>query len=130
MAVTADACLIAQRLRQRLPECDADILDGVMTVDMQIAPCLDRQIDRAMARDLLQHVVEKANASGELAGSATIEVDRYADLCFLGVALDLGTARIDGHGIHCPSDARNAFMKVSFSATVPTVTRRQPASSG
>jgi len=47
-------------------------------------------------------------------------------------ALDLGAARITGHRAHCPlpSDARNAFKKVSFSATVPTVTRRQPASRG
>ena len=36
-AVAPDAALVPQRLRQRPPEGDADVLDGVVVVDVQVA---------------------------------------------------------------------------------------------
>ena len=42
MAVAADAGPIAQGLAHGLPQADADVLDRVMLIDVQIALGLDR----------------------------------------------------------------------------------------
>ena len=57
VAVTAYAILGAERLDEGLAERDADVLDGVMRVDVQIAPGFDFEVERAMARDLIEHVI-------------------------------------------------------------------------
>ena len=59
MAVAADASLVADRCCHRLAESDADVLDRVMGVDVQVALGLDRQVDRAVAGDLVEHVIEE-----------------------------------------------------------------------
>ena len=55
-----------------LAESDADVLDGVVPVDVQVAFGIDRQVDQAVARDLVQHVVEKADAGRELRDAGAI----------------------------------------------------------
>ena len=67
MAVAAHALLVADRLGQRLAERDADILDGVVRVDVQVALRLDLEVDHAVTGDLVEHVIEEADAGGELA---------------------------------------------------------------
>jgi hypothetical protein len=73
-------------LAKRLADADADILDGVVPVDVQIAFCLDAQVEHAVACDLVQHVVEEADAGGEFGNAATVEIEDNADLRFQGVA--------------------------------------------
>ena len=50
---------------------------------------VDFQIEHAVARDLVEHVVEKRHAGGELGLAAAVEIERYADLRFVGIAGDL-----------------------------------------
>ena len=59
VAVAADALLVADGLGEGLAEGDADVLDGVVIVDMQVALALDVQVDQAVAGDLVHHVVEE-----------------------------------------------------------------------
>lgn len=54
--------LVVDRLGQRLPDRDPDILDGVVRIDMQITLRFDLEIDQAMTCDLIQHVIEKRDA--------------------------------------------------------------------
>ena len=61
VAVAADALLVASRLGKGLAEGDADVLDRVVRVDVQIALGADVEVDQAMARDLVEHVLEKRN---------------------------------------------------------------------
>ena len=75
VAVADQAALVADRLADRLAEGDADVLDGVVAVDVQVALGLDLEIDQAVAGDLLEHVVEEADAGGELGGAGAVEVD-------------------------------------------------------
>ncbi len=49
-------------LAKRLADRDARILDRVMVVDMQIAIGLDVHVDQRMAGQLVEHMVEKADA--------------------------------------------------------------------
>ena len=105
MAVTAQALLVAQRLGERLADGDADILDGVMRVDVQIALRLDVQVDHAVARDLVQHVVEETDAGGEFGDAGAVEIEGDADFCFQGIARYFGLPhggddQAKGRGLH------------------------------
>ncbi len=96
MPVAADALLVPHRASQRLAQRDADVLDRVVRVDVQVALGLDLQIDEPVARDLVEHVVEKGHARVEGALAGAVEVDPDADLCLGGIADDFGAAI--GHG--------------------------------
>ena len=61
-AVAVDAALVAERLFERLAEDDADVFDGVVRVDLQIALGVDVQIDQAVAREQVEHVIEEPDA--------------------------------------------------------------------
>jgi hypothetical protein len=64
-----------------------------------------RQVDHAVTRDLVQHVVEEADAGGELGRARAVEVEDDADLRFQGVACDVGLPhgsldQAKGRGLH------------------------------
>ena len=92
----ANAFLVADGTRDRLPKGDADILDRVVAIDVQIALGFDREIERAMAGDLIEHVIEKTDASGQMAGATAVEVHDHADLRLGGVAYDFCDALAHG----------------------------------
>ena len=88
--------LVAQRLLQRLAEADADVFDRVVLIDVQIALGLHGQIDRRVLGQQRQHVVEEADAGGDLALARAVEIQLEADLGLGGLAIDGGGA---GHGM-------------------------------
>ena len=57
-----DPLTIPQRLREQLPQRDADILDRVVLVHIQIPGGFQLQIEPAVLGEQLQHVIEKADA--------------------------------------------------------------------
>jgi len=60
--VAADAGAVAQCLGQALAQHDARILGRVMIVDVQVALGPQRDVDQAVSAQLLEHVVEEADA--------------------------------------------------------------------
>ncbi len=66
VAVAGQALLVADRLGKGLAQGDAHVLDGVVAVDVQVALGLDLEVDSAVAGDLVEHVVEEADAGVEL----------------------------------------------------------------
>ena len=48
-------------------ERDAGVFDGVVLIDVEIAFGFDVQIESAVARDEIEHVVEEADAGGDCA---------------------------------------------------------------
>ena len=72
--------------RERLAERDADVLDGVVVVDMPIALGADGHVDEGMARELIEHVVEKADAGRNVRLARTVEIDRDLDRGLVGLA--------------------------------------------
>ena len=59
-----------------------------MLIDIQIARGLQLQIEAAVLGEQLQHVIEEANAGGDVVAALAVEVQRAANLRLLGVALD------------------------------------------
>ena len=61
-AVAADPGAVAERLVERLPEHDADVLDRVVGAGLEVAVGLDLQAEPAVAGEQVEHVVEEADA--------------------------------------------------------------------
>ena len=95
VAVAADAGFVAEGLLERLADGDADVFDGVVLIDVQIALGLHVQIDGCMLGQKREHVIEKTDAGGDVADARAIEIELDADLRFSGFAIDGGGA---GHG--------------------------------
>ena len=55
----AHAGLVAERGAEHLAQGDADVLDGVVGVDLEVAVGPDGQVEAAVAAELAQHVVEE-----------------------------------------------------------------------
>ena len=77
-----DAALVAERLRHGFAERDAEVLDGVMLIDVEIALGLDPQVEAAVAREELQHVIEEPDAGRDVVPAPPVEDERQADLAF------------------------------------------------
>ena len=73
VAGAIDAALVADRRRDRLAERDADVLDGVVLIDVEIAGGLHLQVEPAVARDQVEHVIEKADAGVILEAALAVE---------------------------------------------------------
>jgi hypothetical protein len=129
VSITPHADLAAQRLLHRLPQGDADVLDGVVRIDVQVALRLDVEVEHAVAPHLVEHVIEERDAGGEPGAPGAVQIDAHGDLRLRGVPGDLRGA--GGDVERCVHDkvfrTRNT---ASFSAGVPTVMRRHRASSG
>ena len=82
VAEPPDAALVAERAVQGLAEHDADILGGMVAVDMQIAFRPHGQVEQPVPRQCGQHVVEEADAGVDVAASRSIEVEVEGDIGF------------------------------------------------
>ena len=90
--IAGDAGHGAERLLHRLPERDADILGGVVVVDMKVADRLHRQVDAGMPGQQVEHMVEKADPGRDVGYAGPVEVHRHLDVGLFGLALDGGAA--------------------------------------
>src|SRR5579864_2137453 len=90
---TPDTRTIPQRLAKRAPHHDPDILDRMMLIDMKVAARLDHEIEEAMAREALQHMVEKWYAGMNFAAPRTVQRERHRDRRLARLALDSRVTR-------------------------------------
>ena len=95
MAVAAQPFFVAQRFAQRLTEGNADILDRMMRIDMQITFGLNLKINQPMASHLLKHVIKKRNPRREPALTGPIKVQANPDLGFKGVSANISVPHGD-----------------------------------
>src|SRR5688572_12333245 len=77
VAGAVDAAARAKRFRDRLAQRDAEILHGVVLIDVEIAGGANLEIERAVACHELQHVVEEADAGADVI--AALAFDPEAD---------------------------------------------------
>jgi hypothetical protein len=68
---------------KRLSHDNADVFDGVMFVDVEIAFRLNSQVEKAMFGQQLEHVVEKPDARVDLPLPAPVERPFDANVGFL-----------------------------------------------
>ncbi len=95
VGVAGQSPLVAERLRQRLTECDSDVLDRMVIIDMAVALGPNFDVDKGMTRQLIEHVIEETNAGCNIGKARPIEVEADLDACFLGLAYDCALAHSD-----------------------------------
>ena len=106
----------------------------MVRVDVQIALGLHGQVKHAVTRDLVEHVIEERHAGRELGATRAVQIHRDGDRRLFRGPLDAGAPAGGGGSaglgvVHRQSSMQAASNK-SFSSGVPTVIRRQFASSG
>ena len=106
-AVAVDAALVAECLLDRLAEDDADVFDGVVRIDLQIALGVDVEVDQAVPREQVEHVIEEPDAGLDAARAGAVEIERQLGSwslwsggrfrrCDWGVDLDIAGCELCG----------------------------------
>ena len=80
VAEAADARTIAQCLRERGPEDERDVLDGVVLVDLEVAVGLDREIEQPVVRERAQEVVVEPDPGVDGGVAGAVEPERHRDV--------------------------------------------------
>ena len=83
-------CVALLQLRDK-PDDDADILNRVMRIDLQIALRFNREIDQAVPRQQIEHVIEKPHAGLDRRCALAVQIECDADFGFLGLSGDVGS---------------------------------------
>src|SRR5688572_14679758 len=142
VAVAPNARLVAQGLLHRLAQADADILDGVMRIDVQVAGRPDGQVDEAVPGQQGKHVIEEADAGLYLRRAGPIEVQLQVDGSLAGFSVNAGGSAHVPPSFFLPSPPAlrgrgektayapgspiivfNSVSRRSISSSVPTVMR-------
>src|SRR5262249_59410013 len=122
---TQNSSLFAQRLRERLSQGDADVLDRVVLVYLEISICCEVQIEASVMGEQFEHVIKESNPGRNRVtpSSLDLESDTYTGLFSFAV---------NGCGSHratcCskPSSAkaaRRALIRRRLCSRDPTVMR-------
>src|SRR5205085_3939768 len=121
---------VAERLLHRLPERDADVLGGVVMVDMQVALGVHRDVDARVARQQVEHVIEEADAGRNRRAAGAVEVDLDRDVGLLGLALYRRGAHVEPleiarllTGVWRPGYPLNIPARAAATASSPARTR-------
>jgi hypothetical protein len=82
-----DSFFVSKRGSHCLTERNADILYGVVLIHVEITLRFNLQIETAVSRNQIQHVIEKPDAGVNIGFSSAIETQPHTYLRFFGVAL-------------------------------------------
>ena len=89
---TVDPALIAQRQPQRLAQRQPGIFHGVVIVNIEVAANVNFKTEAAVGGDLIEHMIEEADAGVDFAAAFAIQPDFDIHLGLFGVALNVGIA--------------------------------------
>ena len=87
-AVPHQPGLVAQRFFYGRAQRNADVLNCVVAVYVQVAAAGDAYIKQAVAGKAVQHVVKKADARVQVGPAGAVQVNRQRDLCLPRIAGD------------------------------------------
>ena len=87
-AITPDTVLVAERLAQGRAETDGDVFHRMVLIDLEIPVTAEPETEAAVLGDLLEHVIEKADAGRYGRVARRIEIDCRLDASLAGVSHD------------------------------------------
>src|SRR5688572_19042260 len=93
MAVTTYAFLIAQSFIEGLSKGDADVLHGVMRIDLKITLRMNPDVHHAVTCYLIQHMVKKRQSGLKFRITLTVQINLDPNRGFFRLATNLGRAR-------------------------------------
>ena len=92
IAGAIDPAPCAERLRNGFTQSNAEVFDGVMLIDIEITRGADLEIERAVTRHQLEHVVEEADAGTNVVSPFSFDPEPDPDLGLTRLSVDYGTA--------------------------------------
>ncbi len=95
VGVAGQSPLVAKRFHQRLPKRDPCVLDRMMIVDVAISLGPNGDVDKGMTRQLVEHMIEKADAGGDVGKPRSIEIKADLNARLVGLAYDCALAHGD-----------------------------------
>src|SRR5262249_2026902 len=78
-----NACAVAERLRDAVPDCDAAVLDRVVLIDVKITRTRKPQIERPVLRERAEHVIEKPYSRADFPLARPVEHEAHVDVRLL-----------------------------------------------
>src|SRR5687767_4018810 len=127
VAGAIDALAVAERLQRRFTERNAHVLNGVMLIDVEISIRTQRQVEAAVTRKQLEHVVEEADSGPDVVLPLAIDDQLAANLRLRRLAVDSGPT----YFCHCPCltaiTSSSAPIAASVCSMIPAVIRMHPA---
>ena len=96
VAGAQDAALVPEGAVEGLAERDANVFDGVVLIDIQIAFAGEVEVERAMASEELQHVIEEADAGCDVVTALAFNGEIDGDAGLGRVALERGATGLCG----------------------------------
>src|SRR3546814_4930489 len=117
LAIARDAAFVAERPGDRFAERERRILDRMVLVDVKVALHAHRDVDQRMARQLLDHMVEEADAGGHRIIARAVEIDGDRDIRFLGRTLDGGGSHGARHRAYRSEEHTSelqSLMRISY----------------
>src|SRR5262249_7559149 len=124
-----DSPFIAQRVAKGFAQCDADVLYGVVLIDVEITLGLDLEVESAVTGEQFQHVVQKTYSGLHLIAAAAFDGQSDLNVGLCGRAMERGFPHLDTPGRHLDRICSSTASTRSISARVPTLTRTQPGQS-
>jgi len=133
-----DSLFVSESLLQGRSETDPDVLNGMMCVDLEIAFAVNIQVEKTVAREELQHVIEKWDPCVDVAPSAAVQVQRdftsvsrvFRVTVAFRSAIDHSSLAFRGRGGHAVQDFAQRRDESIVFRWCSTVTRRQFDSMG
>ncbi len=95
--VTADAPHVAEGFFECLPEADAEVLNGMMVIHLDISSPFDIEIEKTVHPEKCQHVVHEGNTAADGGGPQTVKFEADPDIRFPGAAVYFPTSRCIAH---------------------------------
>src|SRR5215468_1230559 len=92
-AVALYAFFVAESFGERLAQTDRRVLDRMVVINLQIALARDFEVEKPVAREQFEHVVEERNAGRDRAFALAVEVELETDVRLFGSALDFSLTR-------------------------------------
>ena len=114
-AIAANPFLVAERFQEGLAQSDAAILDGVVSVHLEVAFATQVQIDHRMLRKERQHVVEKRDAGFDQRFPAPVNVQFDKDVRLFADSLHLSVPLFHTQRLNNPpvgKQSENPCMRI------------------
>src|SRR5580700_489739 len=124
-----NAAAISQGAVERLAQSNSYVFHRVVLVHIQVANGRQLEIECAVPRKQLQHVIQKANSSRDLVPPASFYRERNPNLGLRSFAMQFGLSHaLTSRGsLSCETTSRRAPIKVRVCSRHPTVRRTQPS---
>ena len=106
-AVARYPALLAERLKQSLANRNPGVFGRVVLINVEVANRLHSEINERMARQLFEHMIEKADPGRDVIDPRPVEVERDIDRGFAGFARDGASA----HGRRYSNRSRVRYMR-------------------